>query len=323
MLKPKVFLTRKWPQSVENALKKYFDVTVNADDRPLSREEIQIALMESDGLLTTVTDTLQAETFSDLTPRTRIIANYGVGYSHINIEAAQKVGITVTNTPDVLNNCTADLAMTLMLMTARRTGEGEREVRSGLWRGWRPTHLIGTSVSGKTLGIIGFGRIGQAVARRAHFGFGMSILVQSRSTVDRKILAETNAVQIGTLDEMLPSCDFVSLHCPGGAKNRHLINQEKLEIMKPSAILINTARGEVVDESALVLALKNGSICAAGLDVFEAEPHLHPGLLECENAVLLPHLGSSTEETRVAMGMRAMKNLQQFFDGELPNDKVS
>jgi len=183
--------------------------------------------------------------------------------------------------------------------------------------------MIGTSVTGKTLGITGFGRIGQAMARRAHFGFGMTILVQSRSPVDPVILAETGAVQVDTIEVLLPKCDFISLHCPGGAANRHLINADRLGLMKSTAILVNTARGEVVDEAALVEALKTGMIAGAGLDVFEAEPTVHPGLLECENAVLLPHMGSSTRETRVGMGMRALKNIQQFFDGTEPDDKVN
>lgn len=212
--------------------------------------------------------------------------------------------------------------MTLLMMAARRTGEGEREVRAGKWTGWRPTHMIGTSVTGKTLGIIGFGRIRQATARRARFGFGMKILAQSRSTVDPAILAETGAEQVDTVEQLLPECDFISLHCPGGAVNKHLINAKRLALMKPTAILVNTARGEVIDEAALVQALKSGQIAGAGLDVFEAEPTVHPGLLDCENAVLLPHLGSSTRETRVGMGMRALRNIEQFFDGVEPDDKV-
>lgn len=284
---------------------------------------MRAALESYDAVLATVTDDVKEGTFTNLKPLTRILANYGVGFSHIDIEGARAAGITVTNTPDVLNDCTADLAMTLLMMASRRAGEGEREVRAGKWTGWRPTHLIGTSVTGKTLGIVGFGRIGQAMARRAHFGFGMKILAQSRSPVDPVVLAETGAVQVDTIDDLLPQCDFISLHCPGGAVNRHLIDRDRLAMMKPTAILVNTARGEVVDEAALVNALKDGVIAGAGLDVFEAEPTVHPGLLECENAVLLPHMGSSTHETRVGMGMRALKNIQQFFDGAEPDDKVN
>lgn len=322
MPKPKIFLTRKFPEAVETAAAKHFDLTLNVDDHPLSRAEIRVALESYDGLLTAVTDDLQGATFEGLKPRAKIMANYGVGFSHIDVEAARNAGIIVTNTPDVLNDCTADLAMTLLLMTARRAGEGEREVRAGNWTGWRPTHMIGTSVTGKTLGIVGFGRIGQAMARRAHFGFGMPILVQSRSKVDPAILAETEARQVDTLEEFLPLCDFVSLHCPGGDANRHLINAERLNLMKSSAVIVNTARGEVIDEDALVKALNQGVIAGAGLDVFEEEPVVNPGLFACENAVLLPHMGSSTMETRVGMGMRAISNLRQYFDGEKPDDQV-
>lgn len=322
MSKPRIFLTRKWPEAVERAVAQEFDVTLNSDDRPLSRAEIRTALENYDGLLTAVTDDLQGDTFSGLKPRAKIMANYGVGFSHIDVEAARDAGIIVTNTPDVLNDCTADLGMTLLLMAARRAGEGEREVRAGNWTGWRPTHMIGTSVTGKTLGIVGFGRIGQAMARRAHFGFGMPILVQSRSPVDPAILAETGARQVVALEELLPLCDFVSLHCPGGGANRHLINAERMKLMKSTAIIVNTARGEVIDESALVDALNSGEIMGAGLDVFEEEPKVNDGLFTCENAVLLPHMGSSTVETRVGMGMRAIRNLRQYFDGKIPDDQV-
>jgi len=323
MEKPRVLFTRKWPESVEKAAAELFDVTYNPDDRPMTQSEMRSALESYDAVLATVTDDVKEGTFTNLKPMARILANYGVGFSHIDIEGARAAGITVTNTPDVLNDCTADLAMTLLMMAARRAGEGEREVRAGKWTGWRPTHMVGTSVTGKTLGIIGFGRIGQAMARRAHFGFGMKVLVQSRSPVDPAVLGETGAVQVATVEDLLPQCDFISLHCPGGAVNKHLIDARRLDLMKPTAILVNTARGEVVDEAALVDALKNGVIAGAGLDVFEAEPSIHPGLLECENAVLLPHMGSSTRETRVGMGMRALKNIQQFFDGAEPDDKVN
>ena len=191
-----------------------------------------------------------------------------MGYAHIDISVAQSLGITVTNTPDVLSDCTADITLTLMLMAARRAGEGEREVRASQWEGWKPTHLVGTKLTGKTLGIIGFGRIGQEVAKRAHHGFGMKILVQNRSSIDRSILNQTKAVQIDKIDDLLPDIDFLSLHCPGGEENRDLISLAELKLMKQEAILINTARGEVVNDSALIYALKNKIIYAAGLDVY-------------------------------------------------------
>lgn len=323
MKKPSILLTRKWPESVEIKAAEMFDATFNPDDQPMNRDQIRSALENYDAVLVTVTDDVKEGTFTNLKPKAKILANYGVGFSHIDVEGARDAGITVTNTPDVLDDCTADLAMTLLMMTARRAGEGEREVRGGNWTGWRPTHLVGHSITRKTLGIIGFGRIGQAMARRAHFGFGMKIVVQSRSTVDPLILAETEAVQVDTVEQLLPQCDFLSLHCPGGAANRHLINADRLSLMKATAILINTARGEVVDEAALAGALKSGQIAGAGLDVFEEEPVVHPELLTCENAVLLPHLGSATSATRVEMGMRALRNIQQFFDGDVPGDKVN
>ena len=270
-----------------------------------------------------MTDRLPAQVFDQPGPRTRILANYGVGYAHIDTDAAKSHGIAVTNTPDVLSECTADIAMTLMLMVARRAGEGERELRAGDWSGWRPTHLIGTKVSGASLGIIGFGRIGQAMAQRAHFGFGMKILVQNRSAVPPEVLARYNAVQVPTIDELLPQCDFVSLHCPGGAANRHLINARRLDLMLPGAFLINTARGEVVDEYALAQALWFGTIGGAGLDVFDREPQIPQQLLDADNLVLLPHLGSATRETREAMGFRVLDNLTDFFDGRAPRDRVA
>jgi len=213
--------------------------------------------------------------------------------------------------------------MTLMLMVARRAGEGERELRAGKWDGWRPTHMIGTKVSGATLGIIGFGRIGQAMAQRAHFGFGMKILVQNRSAVATEVLARYNAQQVDSIDALLPQCDFVSLHCPGGAANRHLINARRLDLMRLNAFLINTARGEVVDEHALAQALWFGTIGGAGLDVFDREPHVPDALLNADSLVMLPHLGSATSETREAMGFRVLDNLTDFFAGRAPRDRVA
>ncbi|MFN4193738.1 MAG: 2-hydroxyacid dehydrogenase [Tabrizicola sp.] len=321
MPKPKVLLTRRWPQAVEAEMAARFDVDLNHADKPLSQDDFRAAMTRYDAILPTVTDKLPAAAF-DASPRTRILANYGVGFAHIDTEAAKSRGIAVTNTPDVLSECTADIAMTLMLMVARRAGEGERELREGRWTGWRPTHLIGTKVSGATLGIIGFGRIGQAMAQRAHFGFGMKIIVQNRSPVAAEVLARYNAVQVPSIEDLLPQCDFVSLHCPGGAANRHLINARRLDLMKPTAFLINTARGEVVDEHALAQSLWFGTIAGAGLDVFEREPAIPDALLHADNLVLLPHLGSATRETREAMGFRVLENLTAFFEGREPRDRV-
>lgn len=323
MTKPRVLVTRRWPQAVEKRMAEVFDLDLNLADRPLTQAELRDAMGRYDAILPTVTDRLPLTVFDGPAPRTRILANYGVGFAHIDTEAAKERGITVTNTPDVLSECTADIAMTLMLMVARRAGEGERELRDGRWTGWRPTHMIGARVSGATLGIIGFGRIGQAMAQRAHHGFGMKILVQNRSAIPPEVMAHYNAVQVPTIEDLLPECDFVSLHCPGGAANRHLINARRLDLMRPGAFLINTARGEVVDEHALAQALWFGTIGGAGLDVFEREPVIPQELMDADNLVMLPHLGSASRETREAMGFRVLDNLTDFFGGRVPRDRVA
>lgn len=320
--KPRVLLTRRWPMAVEAKLAERFDTQINRGDRPLSPGELRRAIQTYDAVLPTVTDRLD-ETALDVGRATaKILANYGVGYSHIHRPTAERLGLVVTNTPDVLSECTADIAVTLMLMAARRAGEGERELRSGAWAGWRPTHLIGRKVSGKTLGIVGFGRIGQAMAQRAHHGFGMRILVHNRSRVAAETLAAHGAEQVDSLDDLLPRCDFVSLHCPGGAETRRMIDSRRLDLMKPDAYLINTSRGEVVDEAALAHALMFETIGGAGLDVFEGEPRIHPHLLHCDNLAMLPHLGSATQEAREAMGLRVLDNLTDYFSGRDPRDRV-
>lgn len=321
MNRPRLVVTRRWPAEVERALAERFDVCLNDDDHPYSRDEMRHALASCDALLATVSDRIDADMLGTA-PRARLIANYGVGYSHIDVDAARALGITVTNTPDVLTDCTADLALTLILMVARRAGEGERELRGGRWSGWRPTHMIGTKVSGKTLGLVGMGRIARAVAQRAQHGFGMKIVFFNRSRVAPEQLAGLDALQCDTVEDVLAQSDFVSLHCPGGAATRHLIDRRRLAMMRPGAFLINTARGEVVDEEALVEALGSGTIAGAGLDVFEAEPRVNAALPTMENVVLLPHLGSATRETRVGMGMRVLDNVVAFFDGHMPPDKV-
>lgn len=323
MVKPSILVTRRWPTIVEQKLAEHYDVALNRSDRPLSPADFREAIGKYDAVLPTVTDKISAESLDVPKARTKILANYGVGYTHIDVGAATKQGIAITNTPDVLSECTADLAMTLMLMVARRTGDGERELRAGEWTGWRPTHLIGTKVSGKVLGIVGFGRIGQEMARRAHHGFGMEILVYNRSPVDPAILARYNARQVTTLEHLLPQCDFVSLHCPGGAENRNMINSARLDLMKEDAFLINTARGEVINETALAQALMFDTIGGAALDVFDGEPAVHPMLAQCDNLVMLPHLGSATREAREAMGFRVLDNLNDFFEGAAPRDRVA
>lgn len=322
-MRPIVVATRRWPASVEQALAQRFDFRANDGDEPMDRDQLRHALREADALLPTVTDRLDAAVFAGLEVRARIIANYGVGYSHIDTAATAAAGLVVSNTPDVLSDCTADIALTLMLMAARRAGEGERELREGRWSGWRPTHLMGRKVSGKVLGVVGYGRIGQATAQRAHHGFGMAIKVFNRSPVDPALLAHNRAEQCADLPELLRACDYVSLHCPGGAANRHLIDAAALQLMRPDAYLINTARGEVVDDEALIQALQRGEIAGAGLDVYDGEPQLDPRYRALDNAVLLPHLGSATLETREAMGLRVCANLEDFFAGRPPRDQVA
>jgi len=320
---PVVVVTRRLPGAVEEAVKREFDARLNREDRPLTSAELQEALRTSDALLPTVTDKLTAEVLNAEPLRTKMIANFGVGFNNIDVEAAKARGIAVSNTPDVLTDATADLAVTLMLMIARRTGEGERHVRSSHWTGWRPTHMLGRMVSGKTLGLIGMGRIARAVARRAHHGFGMRVLYTDPYPPPPDVAAGLGAEQRATIEEVLAQSDFVSLHCPATLETRHLMNSVRLAKMKPSACLINTARGDVVDEAALVEALRKGWIAGAGLDVFEREPQVTPALLAMENVVLLPHLGSATEETRVAMGMRALENLRLYFSGSPLRDRVA
>jgi glyoxylate reductase len=230
--------------------------------------------------------------------------------------------VVITNTPDVLTDCTADLAMTLLLMTARRAGEAERYLRAGRWGGWRPGDFLGARVAGKTLGIIGMGRIGQGLARRAHHGFGMRVLYHSPRALPPAVERDLGASPRG-LEDLLRESDFVSIHCPSTPATRHLIDAGRLALMRPTAVLVNTARGDVIDEAALVEALRGGVIAGAGLDVFEREPEITPGLLRMENVVLLPHTGSSTMDTRVAMGQRALRNLQAYFAGSEPPDSVA
>ncbi|OWZ90326.1 D-glycerate dehydrogenase [Sinorhizobium sp. LM21] len=321
--KPRILLTRRWPAAVEQVLAERFDVTLNEGDVPLTAAELADALRTYDAVLPTVSDRLPADLFAGGGLRAKILGNYGVGYNHIDVAAAKAAGIVVTNTPGVLTDCTADIAMTLLLAVARRAGEGERQVRAGEWSGWRPTHMIGGKVTGKTLGIIGFGRIGKAMAKRCHFGFDMDVVFYNRSRIDPAEASRYGARQLDTVEDVLKVADFVSLHCPGGGENRHLINAERLALMKKGAYLVNTARGDVIDEPALIAALENGVIRGAGLDVFEAEPNVPERLRGLENVVLLPHLGSATEETRVAMGMKVVDNITAFFDGREPPDRVA
>lgn len=324
MSTPKILVTRRWPQETLDRVAKVGDVTFRNPDTTMSHDEFMAAAKEYDVIMPTVSDKIPAEFYPAAKGKVKILASYGVGYNHIDVDAARANDIAVTNTPDVLTDCTADLAMGLLLAAARRIGEGERETRAGKWEGWRPTHMIGKKVSGATLGIIGFGRIGQAMAKRAHFGFGMKIVFQDAWQVPDDIKAAAgNATQLGSINEVAAHSDFLSLHCPGGADTFKLINAEVFGAMKKGCILVNSARGDVVDEDALFDALDSGKLTAAGLDVYMGEPALDPRFLSYENLVLAPHLGSATDGTRDAMGHRAIDNLEAFLAGEKPRDLVS
>lgn len=296
-----------------------FELRINDDNHVMSPAELAQALAWADVLCPTVTDSLTGALLSAPTVNAKLLANFGVGFNHIDMAAASRAGIAVTNTPGVLTDATAEIALTLMLSSARRAGEGERLVRSGQWDGWHPTHMLSTQVTGKTLGIVGMGRIGLAFAKQAHHGLGMNIMYSSRVARSEQALGGLPAKHC-PLDELLAACDFVSLHCPATPQTRHLINWQTLSKMKPTAHLINTARGDVINEQDLIAALQQGVIAGAGLDVYEAEPKLSEGLLDLPNIVLLPHMGSGTTETRVAMGECALANIKAFAeDRPLPN----
>jgi len=320
--RPIVVVTRRLPEPVELELQRDFDARLNTDDRPLGSEGLREALRTADAVLCTVTDRITAETLAVEPLKARILANFGVGFNHIDTAAAKARGIAVSNTPDVLTDSTADLAMALLLAVARRVGEGERHLRAGEWTGWRPTHMLGTQVSGKTLGLVGLGRIARAVAQRARHGFGMRVIFHDPYPPPPDTVAALGVESRDSLEQVLREADFVSLHCPATPETRHLMNRARLSLMRPAAFLINTARGDVVDEAALVEALQARRIAGAALDVFEAEPQVTPALLAMENVVLLPHLGSATQETRVAMGLRALENLRLFFRGAPLRDSV-
>ena len=321
--KPIIVATRRWPERVETALAALGEVRLNVDDQPFSPDALTAALVSSDVLCPTVTDRLDEAAFERADAaggvRTRLLANFGVGFNHIDIAAARVRGIAVTNTPGVLTEATAEIALTLLLTSARRTGEGERHLRAGEWTGWRPTHMLSTQVTGKTLGIIGMGRIGLALARKAHHGLGMRILYANRSPVAESLSVELGAEHL-SVDELVTRADFISLNCPATPETRHLIDARRLALCQPHAHIINTARGDVIDETALVAALREGQIAGAGLDVYVDEPRLTPGLVALEQVVLLPHMGSGTTETREAMGMCAHDNVAAFLAGRpLPN----
>lgn len=313
----KLLITRRMPARVLAAAEARFDVTSREEEaRVLTAEELRAALRDYDVVMPTLGDRFSAEVFADVpAPRCRLLANFGVGYNHIDVEAARAAGVAVSNTPGAVTDATADIALSLILMTARRLGEGERILRAGQWVGWGPTQMLGTHVSGKSVGIIGMGRIGKAIARRCQAGFGMEVVFHNRSPVAD---AGVPARQVAMAEAMAQ--DFVVVAVPGGKATHHLINAAAFAAMKPSGIFINIARGDVVDEAALIAALSEGRIAGAGLDVYEFEPQVPPALMAMENVTLLPHLGTAALEVRENMGMMAVGNLIAHLEGrDLPN----
>lgn len=309
---PRVTVTRKLPPAVEDRLRNLFDVTFNPEDEPLPRARMEAAFDNADGVLTTITETVDRDLLTRPSRKARIVANFGVGVNNIDLEAAKEAGVIVSNTPDVLTDATADLAIALMLAATRRMYETEKALREGRWGGFRATQWLGMGLQGKTIGIIGFGRIGQATARRAHLAFGMKVIYFNRSEpADLDFPAERR----DSMEAVMAEADVVSLHIPGGGANRGAISAERIALMKPTAYLVNTARGDIVDEPALIAALRERRIAGAGLDVFAEEPKVPAELVSLENVTLLPHIGSATLETRTAMGMLAVDNLEAFFAG--------
>jgi len=319
--KPLVIVTRKLPDVIETRMMELFDARLNLDDGPMDQNALIEAVKVADVLVPTVTDRIDARVLSQAGPQLRLIANFGTGVDHIDLKSARQRGITVTNTPGVLTEDTADMTMALILATARRIAEGERLVRSGQWKGWGPTLMLGTRIWGKRLGIIGMGRIGQAVARRAR-GFGLSIHYHNRRRVHPEIEQELEATYWESLDQMLARMDVVSINCPHTPATFHLLSARRLKLLRPTTIVVNTSRGEVIDENAMTRMLSKGELAGAGLDVFEQEPAINPKLLTLDNVVLLPHMGSATNEGRIDMGEKVIVNIKTFADGHKPPDRV-
>ncbi|MCD9149532.1 2-hydroxyacid dehydrogenase [Pseudophaeobacter flagellatus] len=313
----KLLITRPMTAAVEARARAEFDVDIRADTRVMSRQEVTAALRDYDLVMPTLGDTFDASVFAEVaSPRCKLLANFGVGINHIDVVSANAHGVQVSNTPGAVTDATADIALTLILMSARRASAGERLVRSGNWPGWHPTQMLGQHVTGKKLGVVGMGRIGAAIARRCHFGFGMQVSYIARS--DKEL--DFAAVRMPDLIQMAAAVDFLVVAVPGGAETRHLVDTAVLAAMQPTAHLVNIARGEVVDQAALIAALQAGGIAGAGLDVYEFEPEVPQALRDLDNVTLLPHLGTATEEVRSAMGHMALDNLAAALAGEtLPN----
>lgn len=322
--KPLVVVTRKLPAVVETRMRELFDARLNIDDTPMSQAALVEAMKTADVLVPTVTDRIDASVIAQAGDQLRLIANFGNGVDNIDVASAVQRGITVTNTPGVLTNDTADMTIALILAVARRVAEGARMIPDDEWAGWSPTWMLGRRITGKRLGIVGMGRIGQAVARRAA-AFGLSIHYHNRRRLDARIEEPLEATYWDSLDQMLARMDVVSINCPHTPATYHLLSARRLKLMKPDAILVNTARGEIVDETALARMLEAGELAGAGLDVFEHEPSVNPRLLKLarqHKAVVLPHMGSATHEGRAEMGEKVIVNIKTFMDGHKPPDRV-
>jgi glyoxylate reductase len=316
-----VVVTRRLPLPVETRLKELFDAELNETDQPMTREALADALARADVLVPTLTDSIDAGLLAQAGPRMRLIANYGAGVDHIDVATARARGILVSNTPGVTTEDTADMAMALILAVTRRIPEGLALMQSGVWRGWSPTAMLGGRIAGRRLGILGMGRIGQAVARRAR-AFGMQVHYHNRRRLRPEIEEALEATFWESLDQMVARVDILSINCPHTPSTYHLINARRLKLMKPSAVIVNTSRGEVIDENALTRGLRAGEIAGAGLDVYERGAEINPRLRELPNVVLLPHMGSATVEGRIEMGERVIINIRTHADGHRPPDLV-
>lgn len=319
--RPRVIVTRRLPETVEQRMLELFDTVLRSDDTPMSRSELAAAMADCEVLVPTVTDQLDADLIASAPDRLRMIASFGNGVDHIDLAAARKRGIIVTNTPGVLTEDTADMVMALIIAVPRRLAEGEKLIRSGAWQGWSPSGMLGHRIGGKTLGIVGMGRIGQAVALRAA-PFGLSIAYHNRHRLPESVEKEMRARWVESLDELLSTSDFVSINCPLNEDSRGLIDARRIGLLKPDAYLINASRAEVYDEKALIEALEAGRIAGAGLDVYEHEPAVDPRLLSLSNVVLKPHMGSATFEGREATGAKVIANIRTWVDGHRPRDQV-
>ena len=320
-LKPLVVVTRKLPDVIETRMMELFDVRLNLDDHPMTQAELIEAVKIADVLVPTVTDRVDSAVLAQASDKLRLIASFGTGVDHIDLASARQRGITVTNTPGVLTEDTADMTMALVLAVARRVSEGERLIRSGNWQGWGPMSMLGNRIYGKRIGIIGMGRIGTALARRAR-GFGLSVHYHNRRRVHAATEKELEATYWESLDQMLSRMDIISVNCPHTPATYHLLSARRLKLLQKHAYIVNTSRGEVVDENALTRMLEKHELAGAGLDVFEHEPAVNPKLLRLDNVVLLPHMGSATIEGRVDMGEKVIINIKTFADGHKPPDRV-